>query len=308
MKKLVLISSHCDTDDKLKILKTNLNILRSMNVKILLYSSFRLNSEITDFVDYYFYNSINPINESRSMLFWKEEIYNNKKIKFFRFWRDHTLAGFYQLKYLSNLSKMLNFDLNYFILYDLVITNDVICFIKDKEDEGFFSFLAYENGEEKINDCATQLYCINKDNIDKLNEYFDWNECQRFSNIEGFMFNLANRLNIPVIRDFTIEDHIYQFRNWREDFYNYSPWSKFKIYFSKNVGTNDPHRIMIYDIKEPVELFIRIDDDIQKIKIEDIQVYEIKSEYQNFELWLDGKVFDALENVSKFPGGTWEIL
>ena len=65
---------------------------------------------------------------------------------------------------------------------------------------------------------------------------------------------------------------------------------------------------MIYDIKEPVELFIRIDDDIQKIKIEDIQVYEIKSEYQNFELWLAGKVFDALENVSKFPGGTWEIL
>lgn len=307
MKKVVLISSHCDTEDKLIILKTNLNILRSMNVKILLYSSFSLESEITDLVDYYFYNSVNPINESRGMLFWKEEFYNNKKIKFCRFWRDNNFAGFYQLKNLSKLAKILDFDLNYFILYDLVITNDIIDFINNKEDEGFFSFLAHENNEEKLNDCATQLYCVKKDKLDKLDDYFDWTDCQGFTNIENFIYSVSNKLNIPVIRDFVIEDHIYQFRNWHEDFYNYSPWSKLKIYFSKNVGTNDPQHIMIYDIKEPVELFIRIDSDIQKIKIEDIQVYEIKPEYQKFEIWLDGKIFDVLDGISKFPGGTWEI-
>lgn len=307
MSKIVFISSHCDTFDKLEILKTNLDILKKLDVKIFLYSSVNLDNDVIKLVDFYFYNKINPINESRGLLFWKEDFINNKKIKFCRFWRDNLIAGYYQVKYLIQISRVFNFELNYFILYDLVITNEVKDFIRNQNREGFFSFKASENKIEKVNDCASQLYCVSSSNLEKLDEYFNWEDCQRFSCGEHFIADIAKKLNISIIRDFVIEDHIYTFRNWHEDFYNYSPWSKLKIYFSKNVGTNDPQHIMIYDIKEPVELFIRIDSDIQKIKIEDIQVYEIKPEYQKFEIWLDGKIFDVLDGISKFPGGTWEI-
>lgn len=152
MSKMVFISSHCDTDDKLKVLKTNLEILKKLNVKIFLYSSVNLESDIVSIVDFYFYNSINPINEARGLLFWKEDFYNNKKIKFCRFWKDNLIGGYYQVKYLIQMSRIFNFDFNYFILYDLVITNDVIDFISNKNKEGFFSFLASENGVYTEND------------------------------------------------------------------------------------------------------------------------------------------------------------
>jgi hypothetical protein len=194
------------------------------------------------------------------------------------------------------------------MLYDLLMSNDVIDFIKNQNKEGFFSFMSSENGIEIQNDCATQLYCVSGYKLNDLDSYFSWEDCQKFSCSEHFMSDIANKLNIPINRDFVIEDHVYTFRNWTEDFYNFSPYKEFKIYFSKNAGTDEEPSMMIYDINKPVDIFIRINDDVKKVKIEDIQIYEIKKEYQKFELWLNGKIFDVLESVSKFSGGTWEII
>ena len=308
MRKLVLISSHCDTPDRLKILKTNLEILKNIDVKILLYSTVNLSEDITNSVDYYFFNRFNPVKEYKSLLFWSNVSCNGKNIKLCRFWQDTALASVTQMKYLVQLSDILDFDLFYFTLYDLVYTNDVIDFIKNKNEERFFTFRTSENGNLIENNCAMQVFSLNKVNVTNINKLFDVNKLTDFSCTEHFLHDISKKLNISICDEFVVEDHIYQFRNWHKDFYNYSIWEEFKIYFSKNAGTEDPQHIMIYDIKDTVDLFIRIDNDVKKIKIQDIQIYEIKKEYQKFEIWLDGKVFDVLENISKFPGGTWEIL
>ena len=308
MKKLVLISSHCDSEAKLKVLKTNLEILNQMNIPILLYSSVHLEKDILNLVDFYFYNADNPIIEDTSHLFWKEELYGNKKTKFHRFWRNNRFAGFSQVLKLIQLARILNYDMNYFMLYDLVIDSKILEFIKDKNQESFFSFKATENGKELINDCASQFFSVTKSNLENLESNFVWERCLDFDCAEHFLSYLAQKINIGINRDFAVEDHIYTFRNWHEDFYNYSPWQEFKIYFSKNVGTSDPQHCLIYDVKQPLEIFIRKDNNIQKMTISECQEFEIDPSLQKFEFWRNGKIFDVLDQAEKFPGGGWEFV
>jgi len=307
MKKLILISSHCDSPEKLKVLKTNLEILKKFEVSILLYSTVNLDSEILNYVDYYFFNTNNPIDQGRSLLFWSEKNCDGKKIKFHRFWRDHTFSVFTQMKFLINFSEFLGYDLNYFIFYDLVITNQVSDFIKNQNKESFFAFQALENEELIVNDCATQLFCVSRSKILDLNKSFSWEESQKFECIEHFMADLASKLEILINRDFIVEDHIYQMRNWIDDWYNYSPWKEFKIYFSKNLDYPNVGSCIIHDVKGDLEIFTRINEDVQKIKISGIKEFEILSTHLKFEFWYNGIIFDALDNFHKFPGGGWEF-
>ena len=308
MKKLVLISSHCDSEEKRKVLKTNLEILRQIDTSILLYSSIHLERDILNLVDFYFFNPNNPLGEDSSHLFWEEELYGKKKIKFFRFWRNNRFAGFSQVLKLVQFARIFNYDMNYFMLYDLVIDNQILNFIKDKNQESFFAFRATENGKELINDCASQFFSVSQSKLENLESEFIWERCLEFDCAEHFWADLAQKINVPINRDFIVEDHIYTFRNWQEDFFNYSPWKEFKIYFSKNIGTTDPQHCLIYDVKQPVEIFVRIDNDIQKISIMEERQFEIKTNYQKFEFWRDGKIFDVLDKAEKFPGGGWEFL
>jgi hypothetical protein len=308
MKKLVLISSYCDSEEKRKVLKTNLELLRKIDTSILLYSPIHMGEDIINLVDFYFLNPNNPLGEDSSNIFWKEEFFQKKKIKFYRFWRNNRFAVFSQFEKLMEIAMILNYDINYFMLYDLVIDNQILNFIKSKNQESFFSFRATENGKELINDCATQFFSVLKNNLENLQSEFIWERCLDFNYIEHFWADLAQKINVPINRDFIVEDHIYTFRNWQEDFFNYSPWKEFKIYFSKNIGTTDPQHCLIYDVKQPVEIFVRIDNDIQKISIMEERQFEIKTNYQKFEFWRDGKIFDVLDKAEKFPGGGWEFL
>jgi hypothetical protein len=307
MKKLILISSHCDSPAKLKVLKTNLEILRKFEVSILLYSTVNLDFEITNYVDYYFFNTNNPIDQGRSLLFWSEKNCDGKKIKFHRFWRDHTFSGFTQIKFLINFSQFLGYDLNYFILYDLIITNQVSDFIEKQSKESFFTFQAFENGQLLVNDCASQLFCDSQSKILDLEKLFIWEESQKFACIEHFIANLASKLEIPINRDFIVEDHIYQMRNWIDDWYNHSPWKEFKIYFSKNLDFPDAGKCLIYDVEKDIEIFIRRNRDVKKIKISEIKEFEISSSDLELDIWYNGIIFDILHNFYKFPGGGWEF-
>jgi hypothetical protein len=305
--KLILVSSHCDTPEKLKILKTNLEIYKEIGTPVLLYSSNKLDVSITDIVDYYFYNSNNPIDKEPGLFFFKEEICSDKKIRFERYWSNHNYSVFHQIKYLVYLAKLLDYDLNFFVLYDLVITSQIIHFISKKNDESFFSFFAKENGIVLTNDCSTQLFSISREKLTLFQNHFIWENTKNFSCLEHFFSDLSKKLDIEINREFLVEDHIYTFRNWKESFYNYSPWIDFKIYFSKN-ESNILGKCLIYHVTRPLEIFLRINTEVTKIDIFDLHEFIIDDQHKKFEFWFDGKIFDVLENFRKFPGGGWILI
>ena len=56
MKKIVLIQSHCNTNEKIEILKKNITELRKLDVDILLFSHIMIPSEVIESVDYFVYD------------------------------------------------------------------------------------------------------------------------------------------------------------------------------------------------------------------------------------------------------------
>jgi len=61
MKKIALISSFCDTQDKLNVLKKNIETLKKNDLDVLLMSPIHLPENIQSMCDYYFQTKDNPV-------------------------------------------------------------------------------------------------------------------------------------------------------------------------------------------------------------------------------------------------------
>ena len=79
MDNLVIIISHCDTPDKINVLKKQIKRLKDLNIDILLYSHIALEVSIQQAVTYYIYDTDNP------MIYWPE--------RGLRLWVEHREKG-----------------------------------------------------------------------------------------------------------------------------------------------------------------------------------------------------------------------
>mgnify|MGYP003353522814 FL=1 len=59
MKNIVLIQSHCDTEEKLDYLKKNIEKIKKFDLEILLFSHIPLNQEVIGMVDYFVFDKSN---------------------------------------------------------------------------------------------------------------------------------------------------------------------------------------------------------------------------------------------------------
>lgn len=307
MKKLVLIGSYCNTPQKLKVLKTNLEILRKIDVHILLYSPIPLGEDLIDLVDYFFLDKRFSPEGDEMQIFWTSGSYDGISMKMSYVWLDSVAGVISQTKSLIHLSRNLDYDLLYFLLYDVVLTSDLVHFMAEKE-EGFFPFMVRsDESRETISDCSTQIYSMRKNKADRFDSLLNFSSIKQYPNAESFFKVILESLEIPIYSDIEVEDHIHTFRNWQRDFYNYSPFPDFKIFFQNY--RNDPPlttHVLIYDIKNPCRIFIRINDEAHPFQLDGQNVLEILPEYEKFEIWYDGIIFDVLESARKFPGGWWE--
>ena len=71
---LIIILSHCDTEEKKEVLINNVNKLKSNNFDILLVSHIPIPSSIQELVEYFIYDKSNPIINwpERGMVFWQK--------------------------------------------------------------------------------------------------------------------------------------------------------------------------------------------------------------------------------------------
>jgi hypothetical protein len=305
MKKLILIGSYCDSPKKIKVLKTNLEILRKLDVHIFLYSPFLLEKEIVDLTDYFFLDNCFSTLDAEAQIYWKLGVYDGIPLKLNWVWIESVSGVFKQTKDLIKQSQFMDYDIFYFLLYDVIITTDLIHFIRSGE-ERFFPFKTFsaEDGERVI-DCSTQIYSLKKEKIPKFDEIFTLDRLRKFDCAEFFFGYLASELGVPIRRDIEVQDHIHTFKNWAEDFYNYSPFDEFKILFMKKTQ-DKPTQMLIYDIQNPCSVFLRKNGEIHKFKIEGQTILGIEKDCVDFEIWHNGVIFDVIESGNKASMGWWE--
>ena len=306
MKKLFLVGSYCDSELKLRVLKTNLEILKRLGVKTFLFSPFNLEREIIDFTDYFHVDKTISQDRSNPILFWVIKNLAGKQIKFTRVWYDSSLGVFHQMKSMAELSKNLDYDLFYFCLYDVIITKEIANYISEGT-ESFFPFIAKSNGYERIINCSSQLFSISKKRMESFQTSFNLEGLRNSENVESFLDHISKEINVEVNPNILIEDHIHTFKYLNRDFYNLSPFVEFKIFIS-NYHLDPVPKVMIYEAGINCEIFIRTGDYLEKKIISEIEIFEISPEFTRFEIWKDGVVFDVIDILKKYQGGWWEFI
>ena len=128
LSKVALISTFCDTQEKLDVLEKNIKIVKSYNLDVIAISPFNLPENITKLCDYVFITKDNPVLEwpVRSMYSWKKISLNGKLHTLARTYPDYGYAGLTQIKQLSEIAINFGYSQFYHMIYDLKIDKNVI--------------------------------------------------------------------------------------------------------------------------------------------------------------------------------------
>jgi hypothetical protein len=132
-KKVALISSFCNNQEKMDVLEKNIKIIKSHGLDVIVISPFNLPEYLTKQCDYFLITKDNPILDwpTRSMYAWNGFNVNGTKYLMAKTYPDYGFAGLTQIKQLSQLALGLDYNKFYHMIYDIKIDENVI--------EGFYS-------------------------------------------------------------------------------------------------------------------------------------------------------------------------
>lgn len=161
MKKLALISTYCNTWDKLNTLYNTLIKLKELGIDSLVYSPLPLPSEITNASNFVFITKENPIIHwpERGMIHWKNiENYRTRLIL-----SDYGWASIYQYKKLMELGSNFDYDYYFPLIYDLNLDTEVTKILNTPHKKMFFP-----SSKSKSSKVGGIFMSLSKENLNKL--------------------------------------------------------------------------------------------------------------------------------------------
>ena len=127
-KNLVIIISHCPTEEKQKVLTNQLNLLKLQNVDILLFSHITLPQDIVSLTDYFLYDKLNPLLHwpEKGQVIWNRILKTSTPCKLTYTTPNHGWTVFNQIIKASNFALPLDYKYYSFINYDLRMDLELI--------------------------------------------------------------------------------------------------------------------------------------------------------------------------------------
>ena len=273
LNKVALISTFCDTQEKLDVLEKNIKIVKSHNLDVIVISPFNLPENITKLCDYVFITKDNPVLEwpVRSMYSWKKISLNGKLHTLARTYPDYGYAGLTQIKQLSEIAINFGYDQFYHMIYDLKIDENVI--------EGFKSNKTCSVYPSKRGDANWEVglhYMIfDKDNLSKfisqinLENYLSLKDSHSFEWLKSIQTVVGYDVE-PI----AVEDEIFYYEGF--DFFNFSPIKGLKFFIEKNDETLTPIKLLFYENEiDYKEIIIKIGETIHVGTINDYAVFDL---------------------------------
>jgi len=128
MKNLVIILSHCDTEEKIKILEDKLESLNMLGLDVMLLSHCPVSADIQKEVSYFVFDKSNPLlhiengplhSQSRTVTAWFEIPFGDNFLEMMSFLPDAGWAVFNKIIKAADLALPLDYDYYSIINYDL---------------------------------------------------------------------------------------------------------------------------------------------------------------------------------------------
>jgi len=240
MKKIALISTFCDTQEKQDILLENILKIKELGIDVMALGPnfIQLPPRITEACDYFFYTKDNPLLEwpVRAYTHWYRKEHSPEKILYMhRGLADYGWAALYQTKKLSQLALTFDYDIFYHMIYDLEI-NEVI---KQELLSNKVNLIYPRRNPKNLDEVwETTLHFMVFDrpmmeNIEKeitLEEYLRTNGVA-----EGEVYKWREKYNLKT-SNHPVVDKIFYWENFT--FYDYKIFPEFEMFISKNEPTD----------------------------------------------------------------------
>ncbi len=298
-KNLIIILSHCDTEEKIKILDDNIKQLKSNGFDILLTSHVPLPKSIQSQIEYFIYDKSNPILHwpQRGMVYWKTITLGQENYDLVNILPDYGWTAFNQFLTSSHLGLSLDYDQYSFINYDTILTP--LMFETLKSPQSFVTSKVYAKENEKgFRFPSFMLNILNKENLKKLlplisqEQYIDGSitiEHHDFKDAETYLGHLISVFNYEIYPE-VVKDQI-MYIDFQDAFNFNMDNNLFKVFYQSvtdpKVYKTEPS-ILIYDIKE--NLKVNIND--KEILITD-PFFNLKySEINSFGYYLNDSYID----------------
>lgn len=258
MKRLVLISSYCDTDEKIETLKQNLIKLKKLELDTLLISPINLDCDIIKLCNYYFYTEENPLlcYPERLMSIWSIlDLNQNTKLKLVRGYCDYGWASLLQIKRLLQIGLFLNYDYYIQIIYDIILDDDLLDIISEEQRDTMFKRI--DPNQNNIHECSGLfILCRNTaSDFEKLINEQTYREMNGFG--ETLVCDIKEKLQI-MYSEKLIKDSINLHFNISH--HNFSKNHHYKLFFSKNEHNNPNFNILIYALNQQHYFEIIVND------------------------------------------------
>lgn len=308
MKKIALISSFCDTEEKIEILVKNITKIKSLGLDIMLMSPLPLDQTIINKCDYYFQTKDNPVLDwpNRAMLAWKIVSIGNLNVRISRTFPDYGWAGLLQVKQLSSFALQLNYDYFYHMIYDLKIDDTVIEGINSTRECSIYP----SRREETVWEVGLHFMIFNRSSLEKFYPHITLESYQEKDRSDAFVWlgNLKERFDYQK-ENTPVEDEIYYYSG--HDFFNYSPVEKIKFFISKNYESGHDIKIVFYNLPEDSNVIIYKEGKPLQVYLEFEKIVNLgfdNTDIKKIEIEIDGEIHDLTETIKGIKHSILEIL
>lgn len=252
-KRIVLISSYCDTKEKIDILINTIKTIKSYNLDVMVNSPLPLPSDVINMCDFYVQTKENPLLywPQKSVMSWVRNTDKDKEIVIKRALIDYGWAALYQTKKLSEYALTYDYDRYYHIIYDTEIDDTVVStFLSDKKCN-FYPF-----HEHKV---SLHLIALDRENLLKFSNLITFDSYLKFNCIvENWLYDTIVNSDMDYKIELEKIDDLILFHK-DENLFDYSDINGLVFFIVKDVVNNDEVCLYFYNNKEKINVLINVD-------------------------------------------------
>jgi hypothetical protein len=271
MNKVVLISSYCDTQEKLDILEKNIDIIKKLSIDVIVISPFFLPEYIQNKCDYFFLTKDNLVLDwpIKSNIAWFRITYNNVSYGLNTTFPDYGFAGLNQIKQLGDIALSLNYKQFYPMIYDLKIDENVIeGFTSDKK----CNLYPFKRGDD-IQKVGLQFMIFDRVNLSKFISYITLENYLKDSAgyAETWLYSIKDDVSYEIEK-IPVEDEIVFYGG---DRFNQSPIEGLNFFIEKNDETKSSIKLLFYGNEGQKNIEIKVGENRLKYLVNNFEIIDL---------------------------------
>lgn len=230
MKKIALISTFCDNDEKLEILKKNIIQIKQLGIDVMIFSPLKVPEEIVDLCDYVIISKENPVLNwpEKSYFQWWDGTINGASIRMSTTYPDYGYAGLVQVKRMADLALSMDYDLFFPMIYDISIDENVLSVFKGNKKNSFFP----SRRGDMVWSLGLHLISLDREHLIRFKTLITKESYLVEGDFDAFAWlHRAVKLIPGIIENTPVDDLIYFLEN--KNFFDLSLSKKYKCFIHK---------------------------------------------------------------------------